>query len=387
MPAQRSVRKRPLLYAIFAVLLAGCGVAPGGVGQPSPPPTEAPIHIQAVAQATPTQPPWCIPFPETGKEVCDDFRSFWEAYGGMVRHGPAISDPFYEVAEDGNTYLSQYFRYSLLRHYPDPPNSSPRYDVRLQPLGRTIYDRRYPGGASKQEQNTDPNGILFGMPGPRLGGPFLRHWVTPVMNKQLDGGETYGIPISDEFMERDPATGEEYRVQYFENAAFRYNPGVPPPGDVALLPLGEIDFQEKYGGKEPNNATPTPRPYGTPAPGYGCWRDATTEPAKGRPKFTKEQVEAFVRQNYVAVGHPGRITELQVSEYILVDPGGPDDHRGLKVEAWRLSFKHEPLGYTPSPTPIPGQLDWGPWYGYRAYVDGKTGQLLPGCEKFSMAIP
>jgi hypothetical protein len=387
MPAQRSVRKRPLLYAIFVVLLTGCGVSPGGVGQPSPLPTESPIPIQAVAQPTPTQPPWCIPFPETGKEVCDALRMFWETYGGMVRHGPAISDPFYEVAEDGNTYLAQYFRYSLLRHYPDPPNTSPRYDVRLQPLGRTIYDRRYPGGAPNQEQNTDPNGILFGMPGPRLGGPFLRHWNTPVMDKQLDGGETYGIPISDEFMEQDPTTGEEYRVQYFENAAFRHNPGLPPPGDVKPLPLGEIDFGERYGGRQPNNATPTPRPYSTPAQGQGCWRDETTEPAKGQPKISKEEAEAYVRQNYTSVGHQGRITELVAAEYILIDPGARDDNRGLKREAWQLTFKHEPSGYTPPPTPLPDRPDWNTTFWYVAYVDGETGLILPGCEKFGAVSP
>jgi hypothetical protein len=387
MPAQRTVRESPFLLAFFPVLLAGCGVSPGGVEQPSPEPSESPPQQVAAAQPTPTQPPWCIPFPETGKEVCDAFRMFWESHGAMARHGPTISDPFYEVAEDGQTYLSQYFRYSLLRHYPDPPNSTPRYDVRLQPLGQTIYDRRYPDGTPNQVLNQDPGSVSFGIPGPRLGGPFLRHWDIPVMDRQMDGLDTYGKPISDEFMERDPATGEEYRVQYFEHAVFRHNPNSAPPDDVTLLPLGEIDYGERYGGRDPNNASPTPRPYSTPAPGYGCWRDATTEPAKGQPKFSKEQVEAFVRQNYVAVGHPGRITELQVAEYILIDPGGPDDNRGWKVEAWRLSFKREPPGYTPPPSPEPNKPYMWETYSYMAYVDGETGLMLSGCEKFITAAP
>ena len=66
-----------------------------------------------------------------------------------------------------------------------------------------------------------------------LCGGFRAYW------EQFGGLAVYGMPISEEFREVNPDTGEEYTVQYFERARFEWHPGAwPERYDVLLGRLG-----------------------------------------------------------------------------------------------------------------------------------------------------
>jgi predicted metalloprotease len=81
---------------------------------------------------------------------------------------------------------------------------------------------------------------LFPETGRTVSGQFLRYW-------QDHGGlAQQGYPISQEFRERSPETGQEYTVQYFERAVFEQHPENKPPYDVLLSLLGRHLYDQKY---------------------------------------------------------------------------------------------------------------------------------------------
>lgn len=72
-----------------------------------------------------------------------------------------------------------------------------------------------------------------------LRGRFFQYW------QQAGGLAQFGFPISDQFSERDPATGEVHNVQYFERARFEYHPTNTPPHDVLLGRLGNSSLEHR----------------------------------------------------------------------------------------------------------------------------------------------
>lgn len=78
----------------------------------------------------------CRYFAETRHSLCSPFLAFWEQHGGLPVFGFPLSEPFYEQsADDGQTYLVQYFERNRFEHHPefDPPN-----DVLLGRLGAEL---------------------------------------------------------------------------------------------------------------------------------------------------------------------------------------------------------------------------------------------------------
>ncbi len=73
----------------------------------------------------------------------------------------------------------------------------------------------------------------FAATGHNLCSGFASFWNT------FGGLATYGMPISEEFQEVNPDTGQTYTVQYFERARFEWHPGADPVHfDVELGRLG-----------------------------------------------------------------------------------------------------------------------------------------------------
>jgi hypothetical protein len=63
-----------------------------------------------------------------------------------------------------------------------------------------------------------PERDCFAATGHTLGGGFRAFW-------HANGGlAAFGYPISEEFAERNPDTGQVYAVQYFERARFEWHP-------------------------------------------------------------------------------------------------------------------------------------------------------------------
>jgi YVTN family beta-propeller protein len=89
-----------------------------------------------------------------------------------------------------------------------------------------------------------------GVPGPErcfaetgkcVRGLFYAYWVE---NGAL---ERQGFPLTDEFDETDPVSGQVYRVQYFERARFEYHQeNVNTPYVVLLGALGRQEFAARY---------------------------------------------------------------------------------------------------------------------------------------------
>ncbi|MDQ3705428.1 MAG: hypothetical protein M3437_09450 [Chloroflexota bacterium] len=327
----------------------------------------------------PTTEPVCRDFAETTYRVCDYFLTWWEQGGGLQRFGLPISEAIYEAPEEGgDMLLVQYFERHIIQLRPPQPNQSPAtgyYPVDLD-LGTQVYKRKYPTGAPGQVPNKTQPSILFGPQnkGPWLGGPFHNFWANPPDQKFMDGGEWFGSPISDEFLERNEIDGKSYIVQYFERAALEYHPENIPPDDVQFAPLGLLQFRYRYPNGTPNQATPTPRPYVTPAPGFGCWTRDQLPPSNPAPGISLQQAEDYARKHFatigVSMGGGEALGPLIYSKHVSVDITGPDSDYQLFEDAWMMYFR---LGPEPKDAMSPS-------YSYGIYVDSDTGELLPGCE-------
>jgi hypothetical protein len=75
--------------------------------------SQAPIPIASMAAPGD---PSCQNFLETGHTLCFDFRTFWQANGGLDRFGYPISQITIE-----NDYLVQYFQRARLEWHPEKP--------------------------------------------------------------------------------------------------------------------------------------------------------------------------------------------------------------------------------------------------------------------------
>jgi hypothetical protein len=171
-------------------------------------------------------------FKETGHNLKGAFRTYWERNGGLSRYGFPLSEEFVEEnAQDGKDYIVQYFERARFEYHPE--NAAP-YDVLLGHLGRTIIAGRENEPSFQPISGTSTNSekVFFRENGHTLGGAFRTYW------EQNGGLAQFGLPISQEFQEVNPADGKSYLVQYFERARFEYHPQNQPSNRVLLGLLG-----------------------------------------------------------------------------------------------------------------------------------------------------
>jgi methionine-rich copper-binding protein CopC len=184
----------------------------------------------------------CVTFKETGKSMCGRFANYWNAHGGLAQQGFPISNEMQEKSDtDGKNYTVQYFERAVFEYHPE--NTGKPSEVLLSLLGNFLYKQKYPSGATGQKPNTTAGSVLFKETGKRLGGRFLTYW-------NAHGGlAQQGLPISDEFQEKNDLDGKTYTVQYFERAVFEYHPEkAGTPYEVLLSQLGTFRYKQKYGG-------------------------------------------------------------------------------------------------------------------------------------------
>jgi hypothetical protein len=80
-------------------------------------------------------------FPETGHNLRNSFKAYWEANGGLSIYGYPTSEEFYEVnPDDGKTYVVQYFERNRMEYHPE--NKGNRYEVLLGLLGNTLLQQK-----------------------------------------------------------------------------------------------------------------------------------------------------------------------------------------------------------------------------------------------------
>ena len=177
-------------------------------------------------------------FPETGKTVSGRFLQYWTANGGLAQQGFPISAEMQEKSEtDGKTYTVQYFERAVFEMHPE--NKAP-FDVLLSLLGNFLYQQKYAGNAPNQVASAE-NARRFNETGKSIGGKFRAYW-------EANGGlAQQGLPISNEFMEKNDLDGKTYRVQYFERAVFELHPeNAGTKFEVLLSQLGKFRYDGQY---------------------------------------------------------------------------------------------------------------------------------------------
>jgi hypothetical protein len=85
--------------------------------------------------------PGGIYFAETGHNLRNSFKAYWEANGGLAIYGFPISEEFMEVnPDDGQTYVVQYFERNRFEYHPE--NKGTKYEVLLGLLGNSLLRQK-----------------------------------------------------------------------------------------------------------------------------------------------------------------------------------------------------------------------------------------------------
>lgn len=230
-----------------------------------------------------TYPPYLAQYyPETGHAAVNSFELFWRnTPNALFTLGFPISRPFIEESftEPGKFYRVQYFERAVLEEHPE--NQGSQFYI----LGRLMGKQ-----AAQGRENEEPFQSV-GDPGDgtwiRETGHTLRNSPAPFRDFwQRNGGlSVYGYPISEQFQERNQATGEVYWVQYFERNRMEWQPQQPDPRYRILLGLLGTEYRQARHQTNPafnpaprESALSMPRPfvYGFNAHLYGdrtSWQD------------------------------------------------------------------------------------------------------------------
>jgi hypothetical protein len=198
---------------------------------------KAPVPTTAVSSAKPLNIPNNIYFHETGHNLSNVFRNYWDNNGGLALFGYPISE---ELQENGLTV--QYFERARFEYHPE--NSGTGNDVQLGLLGMEATAGRKEAGEPPFQPvpaipNTD-NQVYFSQTGHSVKGGFKARW------EALGGVSRFGYPISEEFPEVSPLDGKVYVVQYFERIRFEFHPekaNSPDAYQLGLLGLQSLKAQ------------------------------------------------------------------------------------------------------------------------------------------------
>jgi len=178
----------------------------------------------------------CRYFPETGHALCDQFLAFWERHGGL----PIFGYPLSPVLREGGKTV-QYLERMKFEHQPEAAGTD--WEVVGELVGRAVTAGRE-GEAPFQpvtRESAGPNCLFFPETGHRLCDGFRGYW------ESRGGLWMFGYPITEEFPERNPDTGEIYTVQYFERARFEWHPENIGTGHGVLAGrLGAQLYAQRY---------------------------------------------------------------------------------------------------------------------------------------------
>jgi glucose/arabinose dehydrogenase len=161
-----------------------------------------------------------IYFPETGLTLSDEhgFLSYWRAHGGLAQFGYPRTPETREVnPANGRFYIVQWFERNRFEWHPE--NKGTPYEALLGLLGaQAVIGREGEGPFARVADPRSAGRTYFPETGHTLSNSFKAYW-------EAHGGlALYGYPLSEEFDERDPGSGQTYIVQYFERNRFEYHP-------------------------------------------------------------------------------------------------------------------------------------------------------------------
>ena len=177
----------------------------------------------------------CQAFAVTHQTLCGLFLDFWQRYGGLEIFGYPLSG---EIQENGRTV--QYLERAKLEYHPE--STDPDWRVVGELVGRSVTAGRERETAFQplSSMASDAHCTAYSETGHTLCNGFRAYW------QQHGGLWLFGYPISQEFQEQNPDTGQVYTVQYFERARFEYHPQNPEPYTVQLGRLGAQLYDQRY---------------------------------------------------------------------------------------------------------------------------------------------
>jgi polysaccharide biosynthesis protein PslG len=221
---------RSRLFRMAMVLMLGLGLLiPLANANASPPP--------ALAQY----------FPETGQSAVNYYWQFWKNTPNALRVlGYPISAPFLQESftEPGKFFMVQYFERAILEEHPEnfnSPSNGNKFFVLGRLLGKELAKGRENEAPFKPVANPSNGTTWFPETQHTMQnapGPFATFW------NKYGGLPVFGYPISEQFQERNPDTGEVYWVQYFERNRFEYHPNESAEFQVLLGLLGKQYYNE-----------------------------------------------------------------------------------------------------------------------------------------------
>jgi hypothetical protein len=166
-------------------------------------------------------------FASSGHNLAEPFRSRWEQAGGESILGEPLSEERYATGAGG---VLQSFENLVLLY--DPAQSSP-FDVRGQPLGKSVWAELAPAAARQPVAGClSASCQYFPETGHTLSEPFASFWNT------YGGQPLFGPPVSEPF---DDPSAPGTQVQVFEGAILENR-----SGSVTLRPMGR-DLAERDG--------------------------------------------------------------------------------------------------------------------------------------------
>jgi hypothetical protein len=167
--------------------------------------------------AAPTDPA-VLAFPQTGHSVSGRFRTAWEQRGGLPILGYPLSRPYPRQQADGSWLLVQDFERARLEFHPQYLGGWGEVLGTLAGNLLTASRRAEAPFVPLPSCPVLPERDCFVATSHTLGGGFRAFW-------HAHGGlAAFGYPLSEEFAERNPDTGQVYVVQYFERARFEWHP-------------------------------------------------------------------------------------------------------------------------------------------------------------------
>jgi polysaccharide biosynthesis protein PslG len=219
-------------------------------------------------------------YPETGQSAVNSFHEFWRnTPNALFVLGYPTSYPFIEESftEPGTYYRVQYFERAILEEHPE--NYGSQYYILGQLMGNKLIEGR------ESEEPFRP----VGNPGDGTFDDLTSHTIrndpAPFRSfYESNGGlSVFGRPKSEQFQERNQATGETYWVQYFERQRMEWHPSEPDPRYQILLGLLGNEYRDahhagerQFKPRERDRALPRPFIYGYNAILYGQdagWQD------------------------------------------------------------------------------------------------------------------
>ncbi len=201
-------------------------------------------------------------YPQTGHTVGQNFTLAWRERGGVAILGYPLSEEF----EEGG-HQTQYFERAVLQTFPEYVGT-PYYVQGLQ-LGRELTVGREAEAPFRALAAPAADRAFFPETGHTLGGAFRDYWTAS------GGLPVLGYPLSEEFVETNPADGRPYPTQYFERGRLEYHADAAgTPGAVTIGLLGAQRAATRgLLGSAPFVTTPAP-----PVAAQTIARFATSEP-------------------------------------------------------------------------------------------------------------